>query len=229
VDLPFGQGKPVLAGAGKWLDRLVGGWQIAGMGSLASTYFTLPTNIYPNGNQIETYGYKHPIEDCTSGTCYPGYLWWNGYIPANRINSVDPVTGKPNGIMGVPADYKPAGEPLIPWPANPNRSDPMYQFFGTNTTWVPLNNGTEQRVTFNNGLHPWRQQYVPSVRQWGLDASLFKTVPITESIRMRFNVDFFNVLNHPGNPNSVGANGVLSTRNSGQSPRVLQLTLRLHW
>jgi len=35
------------------------------------------------------------------------YLWWNGYIPANKINSVD-VNGKPNGIMGVPANYKPS-------------------------------------------------------------------------------------------------------------------------
>jgi hypothetical protein len=58
------------------------------------------------------YGYKYPIQDCRSGNCFPGYLWWNGYIPANRINSVD-ASGKPNGIMGVPADYKPAQAPLI--------------------------------------------------------------------------------------------------------------------
>ena len=34
---PFGKGKPIMGNAGKWLNRLVGGWQIAGMGSLAST------------------------------------------------------------------------------------------------------------------------------------------------------------------------------------------------
>ena len=64
-------------------------------------------------NPIEIYGYKYPIEDCTSGACFPGYLWWNGYIPANRINSMD-AQGRPNGIMGVPANYKPAATPLIP-------------------------------------------------------------------------------------------------------------------
>jgi hypothetical protein len=229
VDLPFGKGKPLLGNAGGFLDRLVGGWQVAGIGSLRSTYFSLPTGVYPNGNQIETYGYKYPVEDCTSGTCYPGYLWWNGYIPANRINSTDPVTGKPNGIMGVPANYKPAAEPLIPWPANPDRNDPLYAFYGTNTVWVPLNNGNLQRTTFNDGLHPWRQQYLPSVRQWGLDASIFKNIPITEKLIARFNADFFNVLNNPGNPNSIGTTGVLSTRASGQSPRVIQLTLRLRW
>jgi hypothetical protein len=43
------------------------------------------------------------------------------------------------------------------------------------------------------------------------------------------NADFFNVLNHPGNPNTVGSTGILSTRNSGQGSRTLQLTLRLNW
>ena len=110
VDLPFGKGKPVLGNAGKWLNRLVGGWQIAGMGSLASTYQALPTGMFPTGDKLETYGYKYPIEDCTSGDCYPGYLWYNGYIPAYRINSVDAKTGKPNGYMGVPARLQ-AGVP----------------------------------------------------------------------------------------------------------------------
>jgi hypothetical protein len=53
-------------------------------------------------------------------------------------------------------------------------------------------------------LHPWRQQYFPGVRQWGLDASLFKAIPINERLVMRINADFFNILNRPGNPNSIG-------------------------
>lgn len=232
VDLPFGKGKPLLGDAGAWLNRLVGGWQVAGMGSLASTYLTLPSNYFPTGNKLEVYGYKYPIEDCTSGVCYPGYLWYNGYIPAYRINSTDPKTGKPNGYMGIPADYKPAVQPLLPYPADYlSRSaagDPLYGFYGTNTVWVTLKNGVVQRTTWT-GLAPLRQQYIPSVRQWGLDASLFKTIPFTERFHARLNADFFNVLNHPGNPNSVGSTGMLATRNSGTGARVLQLTLRLTW
>ena len=79
------------------------------------------------------------------------------------------------------------------------------------------------------GLLPLRQQYLPSIRQWGLDASLFKTIPINERFKVRLNVDFFNVLNHPGNPNSIGSTGMLATRNSGNGARTLQLTLRLSW
>ncbi|MBI3279808.1 MAG: carboxypeptidase regulatory-like domain-containing protein [Acidobacteria bacterium] len=229
ADLPFGKGKALGRNAGTFLDRVIGGWQIAGMGSLRSNYFALPSNIYPTGEKIETYGYKYPIEDCRSGTCFPGYLWWNGYIPANQINSTHPVTGKPNGIMGVPANYKPAGQPLLPWPANPSRSDPMYGFYGTNTVWVPLNDGSVQRLAYNDNLHPWRNQYLPGVRRWGLDASLFKMIPINERFKVRFNADFFNVLNNPGNANSIDSTGFLSTRVSGQSARELQLTLRLTW
>lgn len=228
ADLPFGKGKWIGGSASGFLNKLIGGWQVAGLGTLRSNYFALPTDIYPNGNKIEVYGYKYPIQDCRGGTCYPGYLWWNGYIPAHQINSVD-ANGRPNGIMGVPANYKPAAEPLIPWPKEPNPRDPMYPYYGTNTVWVPLKNGTLQRTTYNDGLHPWRNQLLPSVRQWNVDASLFKAVKITEALQVRLNADFFNVFNMPGNPASVSGNGILSTRSSGQAAREMQLTLRVTW
>jgi hypothetical protein len=136
--------------------------------------------------------------------------------------------------MGVPADYKPAAAPLIPWgstalPPNAPANTNVSQFWDTNTVWIPLNNGAVQRTAFNDGLHPWRQQYMPSTRQWNLDASIFKSIPINERVRLRFNMDFFNVFNHPGNPSAVAQTGILSTRASGMSPRVTQLTLRVIW
>ncbi len=234
ADLPFGRGKKLGGNASGLLNKVIGGWQIAGGGFLVSRYWSLPTNVYPTtGNPIEIYGYKYPIEDCTGGICYPGYLWWNGYIPSNRINSHD-ATGKPNGIMGVPANYKPAAQPLIPWgstalPANAPVGTSLQQFWDTNNVWVPLSNGTVQRTTFNDGLHPWRNQYFPGPLQWFQDVSLFKFVSLTERVTLRFNVDFFNVFNHPNNPTAVAGNGVLDTRNSGGPARLTQLALRLTW
>jgi hypothetical protein len=70
-------------------------------------------------------------------------------------------------------------------------------------------------------------QWKPGVLQWGQDASLFKVIAIKESVRLRINADVFNVFNHPGNPNSIGADGMETTRSSGNSPRTLQLSLRL--
>jgi hypothetical protein len=239
ADLPFGRGKKFGGSARGFLDKIIGGWQIAGTGLLVSRYWTLPStqnatnSFYPNGNSIEIYGYKYPVEDCTSGVCYPGYLWWNGYIPTNRINSRD-ANGKPNGIMGVPDNYKPAAQPLIPWgstqlPANAPANTNLQQFWDTNNVWLPLNNGTVQRVTFNDGLHPWRNQFFPAPLQWFQDAAVFKFVKLSEQVTLRFNVDFFNVFNHPNNPTAVAGTGILDTRTSGSPGRLTQLALRLTW
>ena len=239
VDLPFGKGKPVLGNAGNWLNKVVGGWQVAGMGSLASSWSSFPTGQFPNGNKFEFYGYKYPIQDCTgtsatasTATCYPAYLWYNGYIPAYRINSSN-SKGVPNGYMGIPSDYKPAFQPLWPYPADylsrSAATDPMYAFYGTNTLWFDIQGQSTAQRTGWVGLDPMRLQYFPSVRQWGFDASAFKTVAITERVTVRLNADFFNVFNHPGNPSGVSSTGILSVRNSGTGARQMQLTLRLTW
>jgi hypothetical protein len=62
-----------------------------------------------------------------------------------------------------------------------------------------------------------------------MSASAFKTVKFSDRVLLRFNVDFLNnVFNMPGIalPATVG-DGVVTTKNSANSPRVLQLTMRL--
>src|SRR5207244_12863378 len=137
--------------ASSLVDKFIGGWQLAGVGSLRSNYFSLPASYWNfTGEPVHIYGYKYPIENCTSGVCVPGYLWWNGYIPANQINSRD-ASGKPNGYMGIPADYKPAATPLIPWgstvvPANAPAGTSAARYWDTNTVWIPLKNNTVVRT-----------------------------------------------------------------------------------
>jgi hypothetical protein len=233
AELPIGRGKKLLGNSRGVVEKIVGGWQVAGIGNTRQGYWSLPTNYYPTGNPIEIYGFKYPIQDCQSGTCFPGYLWWNGYIPSNRINSVD-ANGKPNGIMGVPSNYKPANAPLIPWgqtalPANAPAGTNVSGFWDTNSVWIPLNNGTVQRTDYNDNLNPWRNQYMLTPWQWFQDASAIKFIQIKEQVVLRFNVDFFNVFNHPNNTTAIAGNGLLSTRNSGSGARVTQLGLRLQW
>lgn len=235
IDLPFGRGKPIGRNAGGILNQLIGGWQIAGMGSLGSTYGTLTTSYWlPGGAPLQYYGYKYPIQDCRSGTCYPGYLWYNGYIPSNQINSTNPTTGKPNGVMGVPADYKPFAQPLIPWgstvmPANAPAGTNISTYWDTNNVWIPLKNNTVQRTTYNTGLNPWRNQYFPGPLQWNQDVSLYKRFRVREGMEVRFNFDAFNVFNHPNNNSSVGSTGILDTRGQSNTARQLQLAIRFSW
>ena len=229
VDLPFGRGKALGRNSSGWINGLIGGWQIAGNGALFSRYFQLPTSMWgPLGN-VEVYGKKYPIQDCRSGVCYDGYLYYNGYIPANRINSVG-ANGRPNGVMGVPASYRPFQTPLIPTPANGGSpSDPLFPFYETNTVFVPLKNGTLQRVDYNPNLHPMQQQFVSGPMVWSMNASAFKAIRLTETLSLRFNIDFFNVFNMPGTTLPNSTTGIILNQTSQNSARVLQLTGRLSW
>ena len=230
VDVPIGKGKRIASNAGRAVDAVIGGWQVAGNGTLTSRYFQIPTNLWGAQGKIETYGKKHPVQDCRSGVCYDGWLYWNGYIPANRINSVDSRTGRPNGVMGVPDSYRPFQTPIIPTPANGGSpSDPNFPFYESNNVLVRLNNGTDQRVGFDTGLHPLQNQFLMGPMIWSMAASVFKTVPIGDRVSLRVNVDFLNnAFNMPGTT-MPGGDGVITNRFSANAPRVLQLTMRLLW
>jgi hypothetical protein len=223
VDLPFGRGKHFGHDAGKGLNMLIGGWQLAGYGQLYSRYLTnIPTSYWNHTSAIQDYGKAYPIQDCRTGTCYDGYLYWNGYIPANKINSHD-KNGKPDGVMGVPDSYVPFATPLNPKSADGNTGD------DTNNVFVTLRDGSRQKVAYDTGLNPYRNQYILGPMIWNMSASLFKTIPITERVMMRVNVDFLdNAFNMPGTT-LPDASGVIINKTSANSPRVLQLTARLTW
>ncbi|MCL5743510.1 MAG: hypothetical protein M1541_06235, partial [Acidobacteria bacterium] len=227
-ELPFGRGKKWLSNSGRLLNRIVGGWQIASYSTMRSRYWALPTNDWGYLGNVEVYGKKYPIEDCRSGECIQGYLYYNGYIPANLINSHD-AQGRPNGVMGVPANYQPAHKPIWPAPANASRTDPNYALYDSNLVFVPLKNSVQQRVAYDPLLHPWRNQYIPGPWAWSVNSSVFKVIPINERFKLRLNVDAFNVFNMPGIGLPNSATGFISLRNSNNAPRELQWTLRLNW
>ena len=217
-DLPVGKGKKFWGDAGPLMNRIVGGWQVAGYGNANSRYFAIPTNNWGGFNNLEVYGKKYPIEDCRTGTCFQGYFYFNGYLTARQRNAA-------NGVTGLPQNYTSVVSPINPTPAigtvNANFND-------TNNVNVRLTNGTDQLVAFDNGLHPYRNQFAtgPWISSW--NASLFKSIPITEKINLRFNLDAFNVLNQPG-IGTPGTDGIISLRTSAQGARLMQYTARLTW
>jgi hypothetical protein len=180
-------------------------------------------------SNIDVYKKNYPIQDCRSGVCYDGYLYYNGYIPANRINSVD-RNGRPNGVIGVPDNYRPFQTPLIPTPKDGgSASDPNFAFYESNTVLVPMKNGTLQRTNLDTNLHPMRNQFVLAPMVWSTNASAFKSIQLREQMFFRFNIDFFNVFNMPGTRAPDPATGLILNQLSQNSPRVLQLTGRITW
>ncbi len=98
-------------------------------------------------------------------------------------------------------------------PANAPASTNVSQYWDANNALDPAENqhGPTGWVTIPT-CTPAASQNFAGVRQWGLDASLVKNIPFGERFNVRFNADFFNVLNPPGNPNSIGGDGMLSTQ-----------------
>ena len=244
VDLPFGKGKKVLGNANKFLDAFVGGWQLSSMGRWRNYWINLPTgNNWPTGQKVEYYGRDIPIQDCTSGVCRNAYLMWNGYIPAYLINSVDAKTGKPNGYMGIPSNYKPAVAPFSPYPADYRSrtaaTDPNFDNYGSSYIWLPVTNqaapvrfdysGTASDSGVASPVHPFNGMAILGAGNWNFDTALFKSFSIAERAKLRVQCDFFNTLNHPGDVASAGGSGVASNYGSQNGARVLQLSMRMTW
>jgi hypothetical protein len=221
-DLPMGRGKRLFGNAGRALNLIAGGWQASGMGQWSARLNALPTGNWGPTRDIKVYGLNNKIQDCRSGVCYDGYLFYNGYIPANRINSYDPRTGSPNGVMGVPKDYYPAHQPVNPIPATGGVGD-------HNRVPVTLRDGRVVETNLDTNLHPWRTAYLRVPGQFTLDASLFKAFRIAERTSIRLNLDAFNVLNNPSLVRPDMSTGILTLRDSGVGARQLQATLRLIW
>jgi hypothetical protein len=240
-DLPFGKGRKFAGGANKLLNGLIGGWKMAGTGTVVSSWWTVPTNNWGPLDDLQVYRTKYPILDCraTSATatdpkaerCYQGYLFYNGYISQRQINSRN-AAGLRNGVYGLPADYKPFQTPLNPWPLGGRATDPGNAQYDTNNVNIPLNNGSTVQVGYDTGLHPMRNQYRLGPFNWTQDASILKFFNITERMRLRANLDVFNVFNTQG-LNTPGADGIVTLQNSyggfGFRPRQVQVTLRLEW
>jgi hypothetical protein len=257
-ELPFGKGKWLGGKASGFLGGLIGGWKLSGTGTILNTWYSRPTGQWGEFGNFETYGKKYKIMDCRATPalatnaaderCTPGYLWFNGYISNRVINSKN-AAGLRNGVYGLPDNYKPAQAPVIPWPVGGLPTDPNNADYDTNVVYIPLINSAAnancdlskgprvscQRVGVDTGYHPWRNQYQIGPYNWVMDASLLKFFTIKERLRLRVNIDFFNMFNIQG-LNTPNAEGIVSLSNSynpnnqnGFKPRQLQGTLRLEW
>jgi hypothetical protein len=223
-DLPFGRGKKFAGNVGAGLNRLVGGWQVAGYGSSNSRWFALPATNFGAVNPVKIYG-KVPINDCRGGACFAGYMYYNGYLPSTVIadSSGRCAASATACVFGVPAGYAPVSSPI-----NPAIIGGDANFNNNNNVVVRLKDGSNLTVPYDNGLNPLRNQWAEGPWITNLSASLYKTVNLTERVRLRLNLDAFNVLNQPG-IGTPSTEGIISLRNSAQGARVLQYTARLTW
>lgn len=197
-DLPMGKGK-TLNITNPVLDRIVGGWTLSGVETIASGAPNILNSSRDTFNQLAQSGVT-----LGSGLSFGQLRNDLASIPSmnqfgrtgNLIGNVGGITqsnGAPN-----PAFYGPAATPGA-------FSDLLYIY---------------QRTSFN------------------LDLSLAKQIPITERVRMEFDVDAFNFLNHPffplgiTTPTATTFGQISSTMNGNAGAnygRSVLLRAYLHW
>ena len=223
VDLPFGKGKHFLGNSNRFMDEIVGGWQVAGDGSIATQVFQPTATNWGPTNPIKVYKHNAPITDCRSGVCHKAYEWFNGYVAPSVINAT-------NGVSGLPTDYAAYQSPIDTTVGTTN--------YNTNNVLVNLTNGStavQGYQPYPSGAsgpatgNPYSHTFLYGPTNWTIDLSVFKVLPITERVNLRFNVDAFNALNMQGYTNPNATDGTESLLSSANSPRQLQLTLRLNF
>ncbi len=229
VELPFGRGKRFLGNANRLVDELVGGFQLAGDGSITSQTFYVGSGNWGPNNPLHVYKHSHKVTDCRSGTCIPAYQWFNGYIPKANL----PASGCATVVNGLPADYVPYSQP-IDTNYNPTSTcgKPQDKYYNTNDVQLNLLDGTTDIQGYNPGpksVNPWSKTYIPGPFNYNVDLSLFKVFPIKDSMRLRFNMDAFNALNVQGFNNPDSTSGIENMTSSYNQPRQIQLTLRLEF
>ena len=216
VDLPVGRGKRFLGKSNKFVDAVLGGYQVAFVGQLLSQSFQVAASNWGATSQVQQYGSSVPITDCRSGVCYQAYQWFNGYISPTVINAAK------NGISGLPASYTPYLSPINNTPGTAN--------FGNNNVPLTLKNGSVVQTGYSpgpSGANPFSQTVLLGPFNYQTDISIYKTFSITERVKLRVNVDGFNAFNLQGRVNPNTTDGIESLQTSYWTPRQIQFSMRL--
>jgi len=216
VDLPVGKGKRYLGNSNKFVNAVLGGYQVAFVGQVVSQAFAATNTNWGATSPVEMYKSDAPVNDCRSGVCHPAYLWFNGYLSPAVIGAAK------NGITGVPANYTPYLAPINNVPGTAN--------FGNNNVNVTLKNGTQVSTAYSPGpagANPFSQTILQGPKNYVTDMSLYKVFSITERWKLRVNVDAFNAFNIQGRVNPDATTGVESLQTSYWTPRQIQFTARL--
>ena len=216
VDIPFGKGRRFLKSDNRFLNALVGGYQMAFVGTVVSQAFQVATGNWGETNPIKLSKTNQPVTDCRSGVCRQAYQWFNGYLPPTVINATT------RGVQGVPADYRPYLAPINNTPGTAN--------FGNNNVTMTLRNGQQVLTGFSPGPvgnQPYNALVLQGPKNFQSDISLYKEFALTERWKLRFNVDAFNAFNIQGLTNPNNSDGIMQLQQSYWTPRQVQFTGRL--
>jgi hypothetical protein len=205
-DLPFGRGKHFVTNASKPLNYLIGGWQLATIGTWNSGFWMgVDTGLVQTGNIRIPARQRATLNIPGSSDRYR--QWFAGDF--NILNATN-VSG-----TLVTAAVRPAG---------PNCSGAYVGQLA-----VTMADGTCYNAPFGGFYNPDPRDNFIGPGAWNDDLSLYKHFKIGERFDMRFSADAFNAFNHPNDNPPSGSTGLQDLAGQANSSRVVQLSLRVEF
>jgi hypothetical protein len=208
-DVPFGRGKKFGGNVGKGLDAVIGGWQIAFIGSWRSGMWSSvsggrylfgdPTLNADERLEMDIFGHRQR-------------LWFRGDFDPTLASGVDQA----------------ALQQLVPL----DRSQRVLKPVGANfDNRIPqqLADGTVRDTSVTDMVNWNSRNFFRGPGNWGQDISVFKHFQITERIKTRVTADFFNAFNHPLDVSPNSTTGLQDLSRQSNEPRIIQFSLRVEW
>ena len=208
-ELPVGKGKRFLNNAGRATDALVGGWQIAFIGTWDGGFWMgANSGEYLFGNPALNSGKRLNLTIFGQNQ----KLWFAGDFNPTQASNVSLTTL----------------EALVPIDRGSRVLHPIGPSFNNQVTQV-LANGSVVQTPIGDNVSWNARNFMLGPPAVNMDTSLFKYFSFTERIRLRMSGDFFNTFNHPnlGNPNAT--TGLINLSSQPNSPRIIQVGARLEF
>jgi Carboxypeptidase regulatory-like domain len=207
--LPVGKGKKFLGNSNWAADALLGGWQVAFLGTWDHGFWMgVNSGDYIFTNPSLSSGERLQLN-------YSGQnqiLWFAGYFDPTQASNVD--SAKLQQL--VPVDR--SAQRIHP--AGPNFNNRVAQ---------TLANGSVVQTSISDNVSSNARNFMLGPPAFSEDASLYKYFKYGEKLRLRMSGDFFNVFNHPllNNPNST--TGLINLSSQPNAPRIIQIGARLEF
>ncbi len=207
--LPFGRGKKFLGTVGRRTDLLVGGWQIAFIGTWDGGFWM--------GNTATEYQFHNPA--LSSGKRLKVNIFGNNQM-LWFAGDFDPTAATGGNLAALQA--------LVPVNRGSRNIHPLGANFD-NMLPQTLANGTTVSTGITDNLSWNTRNFMLGPPAWNQDVSAFKYFTITERVRLRMSGDFFNVFNHPTLNNPDATTGLINLNSQANSPRIIQVGARLEF
>jgi hypothetical protein len=218
-ELPFGRGRTFGSGAGAWMDRLIGGWEVDGVARVQSgTIFNIG-NYRLVGMTLDELQSVFKVRKVTGSDgllrvyMLPDDIIQQSIIALNGTSATDP-TGYSKGVVPTGRYFAPASGP-----------DCVQYNVGGGHDMCP-------------GTTLVRKLTGP--KYWKVDMSFVKRIAVAKNMRIEARMDLFNVFSTVNwNALAVGSSSLASWEvtsgqtdtNASQDPggRITQFGLRFSW